>query len=179
MLRINLGSGEFPLPDFINIDCEPRHKPDLVLDFTKEKLPYDDDSVDDVYMVHCLEHIEFYYWHNLLTEIVRVLKVNGNLLLSYPEFGECARRFLENEGNKKDFWRHTLYGRQMFETDYHVMPMHSKYIKEIIEASGFYRVSYGPEHETVPYNTVLTGKKDPSPCMREDIITKELHLARG
>lgn len=177
MLRINLGCGEFKLDGFINVDMEPKVQPDMILDFRKESLPWDDGSVEEVFICHCLEHVEFHYWEDLFKEVRRVLKPNGNFLLSYPEFSECATRFLQNDPIKRHFWRATLYGRQLYPSDYHVTPMHSPTIKEALEVVGFYRITYGPEDKIVsPYNTILIAKKDPSPMTREEAITRELAL---
>lgn len=177
MLKLNLGAGEFKLPEYINIDCESSTEPDLLLDFTREPLPYEKGQVDEVKMIHCLEHVEYFHWGFLLGEISRVLKPNGILMLSYPEFGECAKRFLANDNEQKHFWQNTLYGRQLYPSDYHVVPMHSKYIKEVLETAGFYRVHYQPESEHSPYNTILIARRDPSPVSRESVLVKEMGLA--
>lgn len=179
MLRLNIGCGEFKLDQFVNIDCEESVKPDLLLNVVKESLPYKDGEVDEIWLVHTLEHIEYFHWDHLLREFLRILKPNGVLFLSYPEFGECSRRFLSNENEKRDFWRATLYGRQLYKSDYHVCPMHSPYIKLLLEPYGFYRISFRPESENASYNTILVALKDPSPVMREDVIVKELGLAVG
>lgn len=180
MLKLNLGCGEFKLDGFINIDCVSAGnvKPDLVLDFVDKQLPYEQNSVDQIWMIHCLEHIEMPKWGRLLAEFTRVLKDNGSLTLAYPEFKECARRFIENENNQRTFWRATLYGRQLYDTDYHVVPMDSHEIKETLEAAGFYRVGFRYESDNEPYNTILCAYKDPAPVSREMVLTSELGLAR-
>ncbi len=178
MIRLNLGCGESKLEDFVNIDMVKTNDvmPDLVLDVRKERFPYEDESVDDVWMLHSIEHIERYYWNHLFQEVYRVLKPNGVFLLSYPEFGECAKRFIENKDNNRIFYSHTLYGRQLWDSDYHVVPMHSSWLKEQLEPYGFYRIYYQPESEQEPYNTVFVARRDPEISLREDVITKELNL---
>lgn len=179
MLRLNLGCGEARLEGFVNVDIIENDvvKPDILCDVRRQRLPYEDGEVDDVYIIHCIEHIEIIYWDFIFTEVGRVLKPGGTFLLSYPEFGECAKRFINNTGNSRDFWRMTLYGRQLFPTDYHVSPMDSKMLKEMLDAYGFYRTSYRAESEAAPYNTILVALKDPSPNRREDVIARELHMA--
>lgn len=180
MLRLNLGCGEHKIDGFINIDCvkQGRVQPDLVHNFVTERLPYEDKSVDQIWMIHCLEHIEMYHWQCLFEEILRVLKDNGSLTLSYPEFKECAQRFIDNTGNQKNFWRATLYGRQLYDTDYHVVPMDSREIKETLEIAGFYRINFQPESFNEPYNTILCAYKDPAPVTREMVLVGELGLLR-
>lgn len=173
---LNIGSGERKLEDCINIDCEASLSPDLVCDVRKEPLPYEDSSVDEIWMIHSLEHIEMYYWEKIFKEFARVLKPNGILLLAYPEFKECSKRFLSDSGGQRGFWRSTLYGRQLYPSDYHVVPMHSPEIKDILETYKFYRVAYGPESEHEPHNTVLVARRNPEHITREEQIVKELHL---
>lgn len=178
MLRLNLGCGEAKLDGFVNVDIIESDivKPDILCDIRRQNLPYDDNSVDDVYMIHCIEHIEMIYWDFIFKEVNRVLKPMGTFLLSYPEFGECAKRFLNNTGGIRNFWRMTLYGRQLFPTDYHVSPMDSKSLKEFLDSYGYYRINFKPESEAAPYNTILVALKDPAPCMREDVIARELNM---
>lgn len=180
MLKLNLGCGEFSLDGFVNIDCISAGavQPDLVIDFVASQLPYGNETVDQIWMIHCLEHIEMSKWGPLLGELLRVLKVNGTLTLAYPEFKECARRFIDNENNQRNFWRATLYGRQLYDSDYHVVPMDSHEIKEILEVAGFYRVNHKAESFNEPYNTILCAYKDPAPVSREEILVRELGLVR-
>jgi predicted SAM-dependent methyltransferase len=180
MLRLNLGCGEFKLDGFINIDCveDSRVKPDLKLDFIEQQLPYEAETVDQIWMIHCIEHIERFKWLVLFSEVLRVLKPNGSFTLAYPEFKECAKRFIDNEGNNRNFWRATLYGRQMYPSDYHVTPMDSHDLKEVMENYGFYRVNFKAESTNEPYNTIMCGYKDPDPITREMVLISELGLAR-
>lgn len=177
---LNIGCGESLLPDVVNVDCTTNQivKPDLVCDIRKERLPYEDGEIDEVWMIHSIEHIEFYYWDIIFKEIARVLKPNGVYLLSYPEFSECAKRFIDNTGGDRHFWRKTLYGRQLYPSDYHVVPMHSPDLKEMLETYKFYRVSFQPESGHEPFNTILVARKDPEQMTREEILVKELNLAR-
>jgi predicted SAM-dependent methyltransferase len=177
-LILNIGAGENKLEGCVNIDCEPKTNPDLVLDIRKEPLPYEDSIVDEVWMIHTLEHIEFFHWENIFKEVARVLKPNGIFLLAYPEFSECAKRFVSNTSGQRHFWRATLYGRQLYPSDYHVSPMFSPDIKEMLEVHKFYRVKFEPESDKEPYNTILVARKDPAFVTREEVIVKELRLAR-
>lgn len=177
-LSLNIGCGENRLEGFINIDCVENNvvKPDLVLDILTQNLPYDAGTVDEIWMIHALEHIEMRHWAYLLQGFKNVLKDNGALVLSYPEFGECSKRFLNDTNKQRNFWRATLYGRQLYDSDYHVVPMHSDEIKEILEVAGFYRINYRPESTNEPYNTIMCGYKNPAPITREQVLIRELNL---
>ncbi len=178
MLRLNIACGEYKIEGAVNIDMIENDavKPDLLLDIRKDPFPYKDGEVDEIWMTHGLEHIEFYYWPQMFNEFSRILRPQGKLMISYPEFSEVAKRFVDNTNNNRAFWRATLYGRQLYDSDYHVVPMHSPELKDILETHNFYRVTYRPESEQEPYNTILVAQRDPEPDLRENIIAKELNM---
>jgi SAM-dependent methyltransferase len=78
--RLNLGAGQSAIPGFINIDLSERA--DLNLDLSVDTLPFPDSSVQTVFSSHTLEHISDYLF--ALSEIYRVLRHDGELLLSLP-----------------------------------------------------------------------------------------------
>jgi len=173
MLKLNIGCGTDKLDGFINIDNEPSVNPDIVLDIrTDSILNYF--LVDEIWMLHALEHIELSLWDRIFYNFRAILKPSGKLVLSYPEFAECSKRFLEDANSNRDFWRQTLYGRQLYPGDYHVVPMHSPEIQKILESYGFYRISYRAEQES--FNTVMVAYKDPDFQCREYIMAKEIEM---
>src|SRR5215813_9269378 len=113
-MKINFGAGETKLEGYINIDLEENSKPDIICDLRKAALPFKDNEVEMVQMLHCIEHIELKYWPHVFNEFWRVLCPNGKLFLAYPEFEKCANYFLENHLGLRDLFRNTLYGRQLY-----------------------------------------------------------------
>lgn len=83
MRKLHLGCGRSHMEGFINIDVVDFGQ-EVVRDITRG-LPFDDDSVDEIYSHHALEHIsqgkdiEF-----VLLEIWRVLKVGGTFECVVP-----------------------------------------------------------------------------------------------
>src|SRR5439155_16402597 len=138
LVKINYGAGELNLPGFINIDIEVSKevKPDLIADLRKCPLPFKDDSVECIYMIHAIEHIEIKYWPRFFVEFYRVLLQDGHLVFAYPEFEICAQKFIENHKGMRDFWRAALYGRQLYPGDYHVVPMISSDLAESLKSYG-------------------------------------------
>lgn len=172
-MKLNIGCGETKLEGFVNIDLEESTKPDLLLDLRKESFPYLNDSVEQINCLHNLEHIELKYWNHVLSEFYRVLQPEGKLLLAYPEFEICAKNFLENEKGLRDFWRWTLYGRQEYPGDYHVVPMRTIEVINYLETIGFHNLKYGPEFDQ-PHNTFVIAYKGKLPKTRADILKEEL-----
>lgn len=175
MLNLNYGCGETKLKDYVNIDLEPTTKPDLLLDLRKEPFPYSDDTVDLIQCIHNIEHIERKFWPVILGEFYRVLKPEGALRLAYPEFEVCAKNFLENFRGQRDFWRATLYGRQLYPGDFHVVPMVTSELVGHLEYIGYHNIKSCPEPGR-GYNTFLVAKKGPIPFSKEEIIKREIFI---
>lgn len=75
-IRVELGGGKNPRKEgWINVDIIDDRKVDLICDFEKDKLPFKDDQVDEIFCSHCLEHIENVRW--FLNECHRILKKDG------------------------------------------------------------------------------------------------------
>jgi SAM-dependent methyltransferase len=78
--ELNLGAAKTYIPGFVNIDIHERAE--ISLDLGADPLPFADNSVRTVVSHHTLEHVPDYLF--ALAEIHRVLKHDGELLLSLP-----------------------------------------------------------------------------------------------
>lgn len=56
-LKINLGAGYKKIDGFLTIDDDPLTNPDYLLNIEKDKLPFENNSVEYVIAHHILEHI--------------------------------------------------------------------------------------------------------------------------
>lgn len=82
-IKIELGGGKNPRgAPFLNIDRIPIAN--IVLDIEKAELPFSDDSVDEVYSAHCLEHISNLV--GILKEILRVCHEHAIVELHFPHW---------------------------------------------------------------------------------------------
>lgn len=61
-------------------------------DIEREKLPFDDESLDVVLINQVFEHVKDVFW--ILNEISRVLKVGGHLIVGVPNLASLHNRFL-------------------------------------------------------------------------------------
>lgn len=176
-LILNLGCGTTKIDGAVNVDVEPSTKPDIVCNFTEQPLPYGNDEVDKIYLFHTIEHIVKPKQARLLYEFNRVLKVGGELYISYPEFIECAKRFIDNTGGKREFWERTIYGRQLYPADYHVALMYTPYFIEFLREAGFTNVKATSEPVPNEYNTIVYATKGVAPIHTMDSnYIKEWHL---
>ena len=80
-MKLNLGCGHDKLEGYINCDISPMVKPDMLLDL-ENKLPFDDNSVDEILTSHVLEHINNFV--QLMQEIYRVSKPGTLIKIKAP-----------------------------------------------------------------------------------------------
>lgn len=114
-LKLNLGCGNKILPGYVNVDYKnpwAKKKPDLECDI--RKLPYGNDSVDEILAVHVIEHFHLWEAPEVIEEWRRVLKPGGKLILECP----CLNKILHFFNIQPIVYSHTmmgLYGDQKYQ----------------------------------------------------------------
>jgi predicted SAM-dependent methyltransferase len=98
-VKLNLGCSINYLQNYVNIDIRLEVKADLHIDIT-QKLPYEDCSVDEVRMVHVIEHVNFVDGQRVIDDVYRVLKEGGLLELSTPNLLYLAELIVKGEMEK-------------------------------------------------------------------------------
>lgn len=123
-MNIELGGGENPKTNYKNIDLIDADTVDIPgVNFEIGKLPLDDNTVDNIFCSHCLEHIE--NTRHFLNECHRVLKKGGKAKFITP-YGlwpnaqkpvhkniitEAWYDFLKNENTKR------VYGYEIWKIE--------------------------------------------------------------
>ena len=89
-MKLNLGSGMFYKPGYVNIDDNPEQ---AVADEWKDilRLDYENDSVDEIEASHILEHFDIHYTPYILANLFRMLKPNGSLYLEVPNLRKAVK----------------------------------------------------------------------------------------
>jgi SAM-dependent methyltransferase len=81
LLKLNLGSGAEKFAGWSSLDSNADVHPDYVADV--RKIPLEDNSVDEIFASHVLEHTE---WRDdVLKEWERVLKPGGKIMVAVPD----------------------------------------------------------------------------------------------
>lgn len=98
-LKLHLACGLDYHEDYINIDLYPIGKVDAQFDVLK--LPYDDNTIDEIKAFHIIEHFDFFEGQEALKEWFRVLKPGGKLYLETPDFLETCKAFIKADADFK------------------------------------------------------------------------------
>ena len=102
-MRLNVGSGEDLKPGYIN--CDLFYPADVKCDALR--LPFRDNSVDEIFSSHMLEHFDFLEAFVFLHECFRVLKTNGKLSIETPDFLNNCKAFVEaDEQTRINLYNH-------------------------------------------------------------------------
>jgi predicted SAM-dependent methyltransferase len=99
---LNLGSGKCHIRqdgvEWINIDKEQSHQPDVVMDYLELDLA---DSVDGIISLHSIEHLS---WPEGVTKFFsvahKILKPGGTLRLVVPDLMKVAKLYVEGDDLK-------------------------------------------------------------------------------
>lgn len=169
-MKLNLGCGNNKIKDFVNVDTESSLKPDILADFL-QPLPFKDETASEVCLFHTIEHIPEHYHSFVLNEVWRVLKLGGVFYISYPEFTLCAQNYIDNFQGKREFWKKTIYGRQLYKTDAHVALMNTEEFRLLLHQIGFTGIQCKAETDE-PYNTVVKAVKDLKNYVNQETYNK-------
>lgn len=80
-MKLNLGSGEYRLEGWVNIDIRELPEVDLVYDLNRG-IPFGNNIIDEIVASHVLEHIE--NPHFLMNEMLRVCRPNAVVEIRVP-----------------------------------------------------------------------------------------------
>lgn len=105
MLKLDVGCGQNKKAGFLGVDIVSAEGVDFVLDITKEKLPLDENSVDEVFSNHFFEHIDSP--KEALEELIRV-SVHGAPFEVWTPYLKSNDAFLLGHRHfyNEKIWRH-------------------------------------------------------------------------
>jgi predicted SAM-dependent methyltransferase len=115
MLNLNMGSGSNRKQDYVSVDLYTPEA-DLGIDLTKP-LMWDDNTVDNIYASHVVEHFSRDEWELVRKEWARVLKPGGCIEIRCPDIVKVCEKFLKNPDD--NFTMMQLYGLQSNEGEFH------------------------------------------------------------
>ena len=120
--NLNIGCGDYKIKGFISLDYYSKyyyHKKkfdSIHYDIRKDNIPFESNSIDNIYCSHVIEHIETSHIEKFFKECHRVLKKNSILriacpdsfflyqqMLNYPEYYNWHHYYSKLEDSKKCF----------------------------------------------------------------------------
>jgi len=128
-VRLNLGSGRYPLDDWTNVDlhCDA----DILADF--RNLAFDD--VETIRMSHLLEHISWRETDDVLRQVRGWLRVGGVLQVEVPDMDAILKL-----GTVHPLWHKYVYGDQSHEGEYHRAGFTRLTLQAALVSAGFQHV---------------------------------------
>ena len=86
-LRLDLGCGTKPKEGFLGVDIKSYGRSDLLIADLREPWKWEDESVDEAYSYHFLEHLTQLERCHFANELYRVLKPGGFAEIIVPHWG--------------------------------------------------------------------------------------------
>lgn len=96
---INIGCGVHPLDGWFNIDNDPSTPADKHI--SVPPLPFEDESVTDIFAGHYLEHLSREEAALFMSECYRCLKPGGRLGIVVPDMMEIMKRYVNQQLSAK------------------------------------------------------------------------------
>lgn len=143
-VRIHLGCGEINAPGFVNVDAIPFSHVHYIREVDDLRI-FPNEYADLVYASHVLEHIGHRDVPKVLKEWRRVLKEEGILRLSVPDFDKLIGVYLAEERDIQAIIP-PLMGGQNYTYNFHKTAFNEKYLTELLLSVGFKEVrKWNPE----------------------------------
>jgi|TARA_R110000868_G_scaffold138335_3_gene352400 predicted SAM-dependent methyltransferase len=134
MLKLHLGCGTKHLKDYINIDIRYLPGVDEVnnIRFLRN---YKENSVDEIYACHVLEHFGRWEYKSVLERWFKILKPEGILRLAVPNFESICQYYTKTSDLKALMG--LLYGGQDYDENYHYVTFDKNHLSQDLISMGF------------------------------------------
>lgn len=147
-ILLEIGCGKRPRKGYKT--CDIRNLPGVDIVCSAHKLPFNDNTVDEIYSRHVVEHFKFKEFLKVLYEWNRVLKSGGSIYIICPEMLWHLKQILEgshksffdkSNGKNDRYWGFgSLFGWQQSKYDIHQFGYYFELLKDILEDFGFTKV---------------------------------------
>lgn len=113
-MKLNIGSASVRFEGFTNLDIRKAENVDIVCDC--RKLPFEDNSIEEIKAHHILEHFASDETYGILTEWKRVLKLGGMMEIQVPDGEQIYKAYFNSQSNEREIRRgfewvaHKMFG---------------------------------------------------------------------
>jgi len=165
-IKLNLGSGDIVMPGYTNYDRK----------YGTEAYPLavENESVDEIYASHILEHFDWRQSLKVLENWVSKLKVGGVIKIAVPDYRLISEKYLAGEKINTVSY---ICGGQDDENDYHKSLFDKESLSAMMDAAGLIDIkpwdSILNDCAALPISLNLQGtKKEATPTITADEMTK-------
>jgi hypothetical protein len=137
-IRINLGCGEKPQPDYINVDF--RQVPDVDIVADVRRLPFEPRALAEIASAHLVEHFrEYQFRSRILPYWKSLLRTDGALRIICPNWAAMLERLNTGQLSIVEFKRLT-FGAQDYVGDDHLAMYTPDTLTDLLISCGFARI---------------------------------------
>ena len=154
-MKINIG-GEIKKDGWKNLNVQKKPNVDIVGNIN-DLSQFEDESIDEIYASHVIEHVDQKTIKNTFKGIFRILKKDGKFYISVPDMDVLCHFFVSPLANKKIKF-HTMrmiFGGQVDDYDYHYFGWNYEFMSDYLRDAGFLKVnkvgSFGLFNDTSDY----------------------------
>jgi hypothetical protein len=115
-VKLNLGCGQMYLQGWVNVDLNPKLKPDLVCGFNEIHTHLPHESVDEILMLHSISYLRLWEARLFLRNMLNILKKNGILIMEFPDILKCSK-MMQNANENLDEYLEGVRGIYAFDLD--------------------------------------------------------------
>jgi len=133
-MKLNLGSGKKNLDGYINIDAVLHTKDTVVGDILN--LKYKDNTVDEIYSEHVIEHLDRNELSRYFSEAYRMLKLGGKLIIVAPSIIKILDNFNDNKIGIDDL-DNFLFALHLHTYDYHKQSIYKEKLERLCMENNF------------------------------------------
>lgn len=170
-MKLEIGCGRSPRKGYRT--CDIRNLPNIDYVCSADKLPFENEKIDEIYSRHLVEHFSLKEFLKVLQEWNRVLKPNGELYIICPNMlwhleqivkGDHKSFYSKDRGSNDRYWGFgSLFGWQQDEFDVHKFGYYFELMKDILEDFGFGDIedltNSGNGLENEPWHLEVRAKK--------------------
>ena len=139
LVNLNIGAGTYEIDNFLSLDIYTDHyyknKEDFLrkrieYNIRKDKIPFNESTVDNIYISHVIEHIEDEFVFSFFAESYRVLKKGGVLRVACPD----ADFLYQVSQFRNDYWNwriESLNNKKRYQTNWEIITQYDYLLREL------------------------------------------------
>lgn len=143
-MKLDLGCGNKKKDGFTGVDIVPLPQVDVVLDMEKFPWPFEDNSIDEIYCSHYIEHTSDLV--RFMEEVWRITKPGAKVTVMAPHYGSVLA--IQDPTHKRLIAPETfLYFNKKWREDYTIGYYPVKTDFEIIQMGAVYSAEWAAKTE--------------------------------